>query len=407
MTQITNIVPSIIKDSRGNETISVTAYAGEHMATFSVPSGASTGAHEALELRDPETKSVTPAILNITHIIAPALIGHEVSDQKGIDAILCRLAKDTQKTALGANSTLAVSGAIAQLGATVLGMPLYTYLRRTYPEAPFGTRRYPLCFFNLINGGKHANNGLAFQEYHVVPDCGSVQENVRAATLIYQALGVLIQKRYPQTPLGDEGGYAIAESDVVAPLMLLRDAVRYAGYEGRVSYALDVAASSFLNKEGRYEYAGGVHSAKELAEVYMQIANMFPMISIEDPFEEEAFNDFAKIKKVLPQISIIGDDLTVTQVALLDRAIETQAIGGLIIKPNQIGTITETVQTIARAHTAGLHTIISHRSGETLDTTIADIARAFHCFGLKAGAPGPRERMVKYERLMAITTHIV
>lgn len=404
MNTITKIEATSIEDSRGTPTLLVTVFSGEQSASFSVPSGASTGAHEAYELRDPTTKSVAPAIERIETVLAPALIGMSVLDQRMIDTTLCSLDADSQKRTVGANSILGVSGAVARLGALLSGVPLFEYLRQQFPSVPHGAEAFPYFYFNLINGGKHAHTSLAFQEYHIVPQCETPLENFVCAKAVYKTLGDIMEERFSGTVLGDEGGYALKIDSVIEPLTILDQAVRTAGYEGKVWFALDVAASSFF-EDGSYQYDAAGHSVSELTALYQEITNQYKMLSIEDPFNEDATGDFAQLRSLLPGVKIIGDDLTVTNKTLLIDAADRGAVDGLIIKPNQIGTISETVDTIAEAHRRGLVCIVSHRSGETMDDTIADIAVAFHCFGLKAGAPGPKERMVKYERLLAITTH--
>lgn len=402
MAKITDITAQSIKDSRGVATLLVTVSAGNHQAFFSVPSGASTGALEAHEMRDPLTKGVDSAVHTVNTIIASRLIGQDPTDQQCVDNILCKLDGTKQKDYLGANSILGVSGAVVRLGALVSGLPLFEYLRKTFPEATLGSDSYPYCYFNLINGGKHAQTELAFQEYHIVPNCGNPEANLFCAEAVYKRLSVNIENKYPGTVLGDEGGYALNTRDVFLPLEILKEAVNESGYEGKVSYALDVAASSFF-EEGLYSYGGAKHSKEDLSDVYKKICSDQRIISIEDPFDQESFSDFANIKKDLPEVKIIGDDLTVTNKERLIQAAEASSVDGLIIKPNQIGTISETVLAISEAHKRGLVCIVSHRSGETMDDTIADIAVAFRCFGLKAGAPNPKERMVKYQRLVEIT----
>lgn len=402
MSTITKLEAQSIEDSRGNPTLLVTISSGDISASFSVPSGASTGAHEAYELRDHETKSVLPSIQSIHEMIAPTIVGMSALDQRSIDSTLCALDRDLQKRNIGGNSTLGVSGAALRLGAMISGVPVYQYLRSQFPDVTPGGDNFPNCYFNLINGGKHAQTDLAFQEYHIVPQCGSSEENLVCAKSVYSTLGDIMQERFPGTVLGDEGGYALKIKSIVEPLNILKEAVHVAGFDGKVFYALDVAASSFFS-DGMYSYDEGVHSGEDLLGVYKEFKKDFPMISIEDPFSEESFEDFSNLRKHLEGVKIIGDDLTVTNKELLIKASEAESIDGLIIKPNQIGTISETVDTIAEAHKRGLVCIVSHRSGETMDDTIADIAVAFKCFGLKAGAPGPKERMVKYERLLEIT----
>ncbi len=398
MNTITSIVADIIQDSRGKDTVRVTAFSGDMQASFSVPSGASTGAHEAYELRD-ATGSVHSAIRAITETITPALIGRTVTDQRAIDTILCSLDQSPHKEHIGANSTLGVSGALLRLGAVVSDLPLHAYIRKTFSEVPLGGDPYPRCYFNLINGGKHAKTALAFQEYHIVPRLGSVKEDLAYARAVYDDLSAQIHSNYSATVIGDEGGYALDTQDVLLPLSLLEASVRACGKTEHISYALDVAASSFFEGD-TYHYGGGVHSASELMQVYTTITSKWPCVSIEDPFDEESFTDFSLLRNTIPSLKVIGDDLTVTNTELLTRAVQEKAIDGLIIKPNQIGTISETVDAISLAHSRGLSCIISHRSGETMDDTIADIVVAFECFGLKSGAPSPRERMVKYQRLV-------
>ena len=235
-----------------------------------------------------------------------------------------------------------------------------------------------------------------------MPRCGSVQQDLACAKEIYAALTKRIALEYPGTILGDEGGFALDVASVETPLALLKEIVSELHYTDQVSFALDVAASSFF-EEGSYHYSEGMHTAQELSGLYETMTGKQSFISIEDPFDEESFSDFAVLRTKVPSIKIIGDDLTVTNTALLTKAADAGAIDGLIIKPNQIGTISETVAAIGEAHRRGLVCIVSHRSGETMDTTIADIVTAFQCFGLKSGAPGPKERMVKYERLITIS----
>lgn len=403
MNKITSIVANVIKDSRNSDTISVTVFSDDKSATFSVPSGASTGIHEAHELRDSDRKGVSSAISAINNVITPKLIGQDVMNQKEIDKLLCGLDTDKQKGTLGANSILGVSGAVARLGAVISGLPLYQYLRETFSDVTLGGESYPHSYFNLINGGKHAHTGLSFQEYHIVPRCGSVKKDLECALDIYQALKKYLDENYPQTLMGDEGGYALDVEDIKIPLSILKKIVEEKGYKEQIFYALDVAASSFF-ENNLYQYSSRSNTREDLQKLYLEMCEEQKFISIEDPFAEESFEDFASLRSSLPKVKIIGDDLTVTNTQRLQKAIQDRAIDGLIIKPNQIGTISETVEAIDLAHKNNLVCIVSHRSGETMDDTIADIVVAFECFGLKSGAPGPKERMVKYERLVSITS---
>lgn len=399
---IDSIIATEVTDSRGNPTLMVSVSVGEYTGTFSVPSGASTGAHEAYERRDADGHGVTDAITAVNTIIAPALIGKDVTNQQAIDTLLCTLDGTPHKDRLGANALIGVSIAVAKTAAEIKGVPVYKYLRTLTTMAP--SRRVPLLYMNLLNGGKHATNGLAFQEYHIVPETEDVQEAI--------AIGIRIQERLAHIcdldlgtgaySIGDEGGLAPQTHDVIKPLVYLARAVDEEGLAGKVRLALDVAASSFFDN-GAYIVGDEKLSADGLHTLYRDICAKFDMISIEDPFDEESFSDFARLKQE-ERIRVVGDDLTVTNVALLQQAITSGSINAMIIKPNQIGTLSETLATMALARTHNIDLIVSHRSGETMDDFIADLAYAFGCFGLKAGSPTKPERMVKYKRLHTIST---
>lgn len=392
-----------IVDSRNKPTLRVTVVSGRHSGSFAVPSGASTGAHEAHELRDDDGKGVKKAKNNIETIIAQTLIGHDVADQRGIDAVLIALDGTEHKTHLGGNALIGVSIACAKCAAQVKNMEVFEYLRTLEEIKP--SQDTPHLYMNLINGGKHAKTGPAFQEYHIVPKGVTVREAYDMGVKIQQILHDILVERFGVDSIvyGDEGGFAISGSDVSAPLSILQEAVDRCGVRDHISFALDVAASSFY-ENGEYVVNEKRISKDELAAVYDSLCAQFPMLSIEDPFDEEDFESFTKLHTKHPNLYVMGDDLTVTNVVRLGQAIEQNCINTMIIKPNQVGTLSETLSTMKLARENDIHLIVSHRSGETDDDFIADLAYAFGCFGLKTGAPTKPERKVKYDRLLAITT---
>lgn len=407
MNKITQIKAREILDSRGNPTLEVTAWAGKVSAFFGVPSGASTGSHEALEKRDGDKNrfhglGVLKAIEKVDKIISPALMGADSSDQKKIDATLLQLDGTANKTNLGGNITIGVSIACAKLAAKVKNQETFEYLKTLADIKK--SRAIPLLYMNLVNGGQHAQSQLAFQEYHVVPIVDSIEESLELGTKIqYELKNKLIENfGVSSANYGDEGGFAPTFSDVKKPLELLLQILEENKLLDKVKLALDVAASSFYNK-GRYEFNGVSHLADELLDFYQTLTNSFPILSIEDPFYEEDFGRFAKLLGQ-KKIKVVGDDLTVTNSARLKEAINQKSIDAIIIKPNQIGTLTETLETMKLATENNVECIVSHRSGETADDFIADLAYAFGTFGLKAGAPHGGERVAKYNRLLKIAT---
>ncbi|MFA4975079.1 MAG: enolase C-terminal domain-like protein [Candidatus Paceibacterota bacterium] len=446
--KITKIIAEEIKDSRGNPTIKVTVFAcpplegAEYVFdSFSVPSGASTGAHEAHELRDPEPEQarygagdngkggMKKAIWNVENIIAPALIGKDILNQKEIDRIMIELDGTANKDNLGGNSMIGVSIACAKTAAKVSNVEIFEHLRTLMeikPSLRLGSgqaKRIPHLYMNLINGGKHvlrqgsgqAKNDLVFQEYHVVPNTEDAVEAVEIGIKIQNSLKEIILKELGEESLvlGDEGGFAPKISDIRKPLEYLSKAIKENNLEDKVRLALDVASSSFY-KDGKYKvdgkdpkgkqasYGAGI-SKEELMDIYNSLITEFNLLSIEDPFDEEDFESFRKLKENQNNLIVVGDDLTVTNKVLLKEAIEKNSINAMIIKPNQIGTLTETLETMQLARLNGVELIVSHRSGETEDSFIADLAYAFGCFGLKSGAPEKSERKVKYDRLIKIS----
>ncbi len=398
---ITKIVSEEILDSRNNPTIEVTVYTENASDSFSVPSGASTGTHEACELRDEDKKGVKNAIKNINEIISPALIGQNICDQKNIDRLMCELDGTTQKTKLGGNAIIGVSIACAKTAAKSNNLEVYEYLK-TLSNIK-ASRTNPLLYMNLINGGKHAKNDLAFQEYHIVPFTEDTEEAVEIGIKIQDSLEKIIENELgkEELALGDEGGFAPHVENIKKPLTYFAQAIKENNLEDKVRLALDVAASSFYNEE-QYFVDGKNISKEELFDIYKNLIQEFNLLSIEDPFNEEDFEGFKMIKNETG-IYILGDDLTVTNKDLLQKAISSDSINAMIIKPNQIGTLSETLETMKLARDNDVELVISHRSGETDDDFIADLAYAFGCFGIKSGSPKKSERMIKYQRLINIS----
>jgi len=442
--KITKIIAEEIKDSRGNPTLKVTVWAcpsealakGDEdvSASFSVPSGASTGAHEAHELRDADgnpsialgARGVKDAAYKVNNLIAGNLIGKDVLNQKEIDQTMIDLDGTPNKDNLGGNSTIGVSIACAKVAAKISGQEVFEYLRTLQLSSGQAineikpSRKTPYLYMNLINGGKHAKNDLAFQEYHIVPNTEDIEEAVEIGIKIQNTLkkNILIELGEDSLVLGDEGGFAPKISDIKKPLQLLTDAIKQNYLLGKVFLALDVAASSFYvaarpgDLNGFYkvvdpEHSRGVDnkniSKEELMSIYRNLIKEYSLFSIEDPFDEEDFESFKKLKENNSNLRVVADDLTVTNKTLLAQAIKKESINTMIIKPNQIGTLSETLETMKLARENDIDLIVSHRSGETDDDFIADLSFAFGCFGLKAGAPEKFERKIKYDRLKVIT----
>ena len=401
---INKIEAEEIKDSRGNPTVKVTVFSKNASGSFSVPSGASTGAHEAWELRDENDKGVKKAIANVNDIIAPILLGKDVLQQKEIDRIMLELDGTPNKSKLGGNAIISISIACAKMAARASGVEVFEYLRTLKEIKP--SHRVPYLYMNLIEGGKHTHNNLAFQEYHIVPHTDDAKEAVEIGIKIQNTLKEIIVKDLgaESAITGDEGGFAPKITDIKKPLEYLKEAIKQNNLTEKVCLALDVAASSFYNN-GKYEIGGKSISKEELMGVYNSLIEEFDLLSIEDPFEEEDFDSFKKLKEGNDDFFVVGDDLTVTNPALLKKAIEKDSINAMIIKPNQIGTLTETLETMRLARENNIELIVSHRGEETDDDFIADLAYAFGCFGLKSGAPSKPERMVKYERLIRISSY--
>lgn len=397
-----------ILDSRGNPTVkcSVSLVSGD-VGVACVPSGASTGVHEAHELRDGDKnryggKGVLRAVANVNDVIAPALIKSGVSGQAAVDKFLCELDGTPNKSKLGANAILAVSLAYAQASAAYYGLPLYAYLGGA--AAPY--RKMPSPMMNVINGGAHASNNIDIQEFMIVPyGTKTFAEALRCGAEIYHTLGKLIKKRGKSTGVGDEGGYAPELGSDEEALMLLVEAIHESGYDEKtVKIALDVASSEWKTEKGYHLPKRDVfYTTDELIAQWQGLCEKYPIMSIEDGVGEDDFEGWAKLTSALGnKIMLVGDDFFVTQADRVRLGIERGCANALLVKPNQAGTLSETIEAIKTALSAGYNFILSHRSGETEDSIIADIAVAMGAGFIKSGAPCRSERIAKYNRLLEI-----
>ncbi|AEF96369.1 phosphopyruvate hydratase [Methanotorris igneus] len=392
-----------VLDSRGNPTVEVEVLTlGRGIGSAIVPSGASTGTHEALELRDKSKrfggKGVLEAVDNVNSIIKPELIGYDSRMQREIDTIMIELDGTENKSKLGANAILAVSMAVAKAAADTASLPLYKYLG--------GCNSFvmPVPMMNVINGGKHAGNALDFQEFMIMPvGADSIAEAIRIGAETYQALKKVILEKYGKNAInvGDEGGFAPPIEDARDALNLLAEAAKLAGYENDIVFALDCAASEFY-KDGYYIVKGEKLTREQLIELYKELTDEYPIVSIEDPLHEEDFEGFAMVTKELKGVQIVGDDLFVTNINRLRKGVEVGAANALLLKVNQIGTLSEAIDAANLAFRNGYGVIVSHRSGETEDTTIADLAVALNAGQIKTGAPARGERTAKYNQLIRI-----
>ena len=411
---IRDIFAREILDSRGNPTIEAEVLAGEDIVgRASVPSGASTGKYEAAELRDKEKryngKGVEQAVENVNSRLAHAVIGINVFDQQEIDHVMLQEDRTEDKSNLGANALLGVSMAAARAAAAALKIPLYRYL------GGVRAKKMPVPMMNILNGGAHADNTLDIQEFMIVPvKETSFRERLRVCAEVYHELKAVLQNKGFHTAVGDEGGFAPDIADTWEALRLLRDAVEQAGYRlGRdIMIALDVAASELYDAEKKaYVFPGEgkaqghevIRTTEEMMAYYEELLSEFPICSIEDPLDEEDWEGWQLLTRQLgSRVQLVGDDLFVTNPERLKKGIELGAANAVLIKINQIGTLTEAFHTIRIAQEAGYRTIISHRSGETEDTMIADIAVAFNAGQIKTGAPCRSERVAKYNQLLRI-----
>lgn len=416
---ITKIHARSVYDSRGNPTVEVdltTSDTGLHRAI--VPSGASTGQHEAIELRDKDKtkwagKGVLKAVENVNTIIAPALIKEkfDVKDQATIDKFLIDLDGTPNKAKLGANAILGVSLAVAKAGAAAKNVPLYAHVADLA-----GTKKpfvLPVPFMNVINGGSHAGGRLAFQEFMIVPcEAPSFTEAMRQGAEVYQILKTLTKKKYGQSAgnVGDEGGVAPDIQTAEEALDLITDAIDKAGYTGQIKIAMDVASSEFYKEDAKkYDLdfknpdsdSSKWLTYEELADLYKSLAQRYPIVSIEDPFAEDDWEAWSHFYKT-SDFQIVGDDLTVTNPIRIKRAIDEKSCNALLLKVNQIGTLTESIQAAKDSYSAGWGVMVSHRSGETEDVTIADIVVGLRAGQIKTGAPARSERLAKLNQILRI-----
>lgn len=392
---ITHCSASVVADSRGRPTIAVELKTQQGLvAQASVPSGKSTGAREAKELRDEDGDGVDTAIAQIHEVIAPALVSGNWRDLPALDHALCALDGTQDKRNLGANSVLAVSIAAARLFAQEAGMPLWQYLAKTYGTTP----KVPSLYVNMINGGVHADFALPFQEHLMIIDKDAADESYTLACELFDTLGTRFTEK--ADAYGDEGGYVSQENIALErPFELLSD---LAGTDANVFVGIDAAANE-LYGGGVYELSDESYTEAQLTELYKDLISRFRLRSIEDPFAETQLEAHASLtKEVGDYVDIVGDDLTVTDAATVEKYADAEAANAVIIKPNQVGTVTESVEAAKKAKAYNWHTIVSHRSGETEDAFIADLAYGLGADGLKAGAPTQHVRRVKYERLCEI-----
>ncbi|XP_059296264.1 enolase [Lycium barbarum] len=422
MATIKSVKARQIFDSRGNPTVEVDVHLSNGVwARAAVPSGASTGIYEALELRDGGSdylgKGVSKAVNNVNSIIAPSLIGKDATDQTGIDNFMVHQLDGTQnewgwcKQKLGANAILAVSLAVCKAGAAVKNIPLYKHIADLA-----GNKKLvlPVPAFNVINGGSHAGNKLAMQEFMILPvGASSFKEAMKMGCEVYHHLKAVIKKKYGQdaTNVGDEGGFAPNIQENKEGLELLKTAIDKAGYTGKVVIGMDVAASEFYGKDKTYdlnfkeENNNGSQkiSGDQLKDLYKSFVSEYPIVSIEDPFDQDDWETYAKLTaEIGEKVQIVGDDLLVTNPKRVSKAIEGKACNALLLKVNQIGSVTESIEAVKMSKRAGWGVMTSHRSGETEDTFIADLAVGLSTGQIKTGAPCRSERLAKYNQLLRI-----
>lgn len=391
---ISGCVAHAINDSRGKPTLEVVLSSEDLTATAFVPSGKSAGIHEAMELRDADGLGVSRAIEKVNTTIAQAIVGHE-PNQKEIDSILLALDGTENKSNLGGNACIGVSIAVARLSAKLAGVPAWKKIAEENGTTP----AFPRLFMNMINGGVHAGFRLPFQEYIVVIGKENPKVSYEKGLEIFQKLGEMIRNEFGDVLMGDEGGFSPQISDLKKPFEILASLVQN---DSDIFLAIDAAASE-LFKDGTYTLKEKQFTPDELLHVYADLASTFPLKSIEDPFAEDELGSFTQImKQIGEKVLIVGDDLTVTNPKRLTTAIQEKAANALIVKPNQIGTLTEVYDTARIARDNGLKVIVSHRSGDTMGTFISDLAVGLGAYGIKAGSPVPPERKVKYERLIEI-----
>jgi len=409
MPTITEIYAREVLDSRGNPTVEVEVLTESGaFGRALVPSGASTGEYEAVELRDGDKsrylgKGVLKAVQNVNEVIAPEIVGYNVLDQVGIDKAMIELDGTPNKGKLGANAILGVSLAVAHAAADFLGVPLYQYL------GGFNAKQLPVPMMNILNGGKHADNNVDIQEFMVMPvGAANFREALRMGAEVFHSLKSVLKGKGLNTAVGDEGGFAPNLRSNEEALATIVEAIEKAGYKPGedVLLALDVAASELYNKEdGKYHFKGEgvVRTSEEMVDFYEELVNKYPIISIEDGLDENDWEGHKLLTdRIGNRVQLVGDDLFVTNTKKLAQGIEKGVANSILIKVNQIGTLTETFDAIEMAKRAGYTAVVSHRSGETEDTTIADIAVATNAGQIKTGAPSRTDRVAKYNQLLRI-----
>ena len=404
MTSIKSVKAREILDSRGNPTIEVdVALSDGAFGRAAVPSGASTGAFEAAELRDGGErylgKGVRQAASNIEKLIAPSVVGQNPFEQQVIDKLMIEIDGTQNKSKLGANAILGISLAVARAAANSKKLPFYTFIGGS------DANLLPVPMMNILNGGAHADTNVDIQEFMIAPiGAQTFGESLQWGAEIYHALKSVLKKRGLATSIGDEGGFAPNLESNRAALDLIVEAIGKAGYKPKeeIALAMDVAATEFF-KDGKYEFEGSQLSSDEMISYYKSLVDSYPLVSIEDPLSEDDWAGWIQITKDLGnQVQLVGDDLFVTNPERLAKGIKNGAANALLVKVNQIGTLTETLDAVKMAHNAGYRSMMSHRSGETEDTTIADLAVAANCGQIKTGAPARSERVAKYNQLLRI-----
>ena len=404
MSVIKSIISREILDSRGNPTVEVEVTLDNGVVgRAAVPSGASTGAFEAAELRDGGKrylgKGVLNALKNVNEKLTPAVIGLKAEDQRSLDEKMIALDGTKNKSNLGANAILGISLATARAAANSANQSLFKYLGGN------DAKTLPVPMMNILNGGAHADTNVDIQEFMVAPiGAETFKESLRWGAEVYHSLKSVLKKKGLATSIGDEGGFAPNLDSNRAALDLILEAVEIAGFKAGkdIALAMDVAATEF-HENGMYNFEGKKLSSDQMIEYYVQLEATYPLVSIEDPLDEDDWAGWAKLTQVLGEkIQIVGDDLFVTNPERLQRGIDTKTANALLVKVNQIGSLTETINAVNLAHKNGYRSMMSHRSGETEDTTIADLAVALNCGQIKTGAPARSERVAKYNQLLRI-----
>lgn len=410
MTNIKSIFAREILDSRGNPTVEVEMSDGENTVRACVPSGASTGIHEALELRDGDKsryggKGVLKAIKNVNKVLAPAIVGMDPAEQTALDKKMLELDGTENKSKLGANSILGISLAATRLAAVQKNIPLWKHIQNLFGNSEVSI---PRPMMNIINGGSHADSGLAIQEFMVFPEFDTFAKNLQAGAEIFHTLKKILSERGLSTGVGDEGGFAPRIPTVAGALDIICEAIEKAGYKkgSEIGIALDAAASEFY-EDGVYTIDGKKLSASELCDLYEDLVEKYPIVSIEDSHDEDDFEGFADMQlRMGHKIQLVGDDLLVTNKKRLQIGIDKNLCNSILIKVNQIGSLTETFETMKLAMANDFKTVISHRSGETEDSFIADLAVGTNAGQIKTGSLSRSERICKYNQLLRISEQL-